>query len=126
MASLVKNVITALLQLSMRNKMRKRAEREKWQAESRANWHARLPPAYSTEGNTPVIEGIRDVSTQQQSLFFAKLPIELRNLIYTYALGGEQLQLRIVGAREYDKAPFKLRCVSAQHIFAFPKSCKLV
>jgi hypothetical protein len=110
-------------------KMRRRQERkEKWQAEGRATWNARLPPARSTEKDSLDVGGRGgvDVSTQRQSLFFAKLPLEIRRLIYTYALGGEQLQLELVDEKGYEKTPFRLKCVSAQRLLAFPKSCKMV
>ena len=109
-------------------KMRRRQERkEKWQAEGRATWNARLPPARSTEKDSLNVGGRGgDVSTQRQSLFFAKLPLEIRRLIYTYALGGEQLQLEVVDEKGYEKTPFRLKCLSAQRLLAFPKSCKMV
>lgn len=70
------------------------------------------------------------MSTQQQSLFFTKLPLEIRRLIYTYALGGERLQLELVDElvdeKGYERAPFRLTCLSAQRLLAFPKSCKMV
>jgi hypothetical protein len=110
-------------------KMRRRRERkEKWQAEGRATWNARLPPARSTEKDSLDVGGRGgvDVSTQRQSLFFAKLPLEIRRLIYTYALGGERLQLEVVDEKGYEKTPFRLKCLSAQQLLAFPKSCKMV
>jgi hypothetical protein len=110
-------------------KMRRRRERkERWQAESRATWNARLPPARSTEKDSLNIGGRGgvDVSTQRQSLFFAKLPLEIRRLIYTYALGGERLQLEVADEKGYEKTPFRLKCLSAQQLLAFPKSCKMV
>ena len=121
--------VIAICDWSVHRKMRRRQERkERWQAEGRATWNARLPPARSTEKDSLDVgggEGV-DVSTQQQSLFFAKLPPEIRLLIYTYALGGEQLQLEVVDEKGYEKAPFRLRCLSAQRLLAFPKSCKMV
>ena len=110
-------------------KMRRRQERkEKWQAEGRATWNARLPLARSTEKDSLNVGGRGgvDVSTQRQSLFFAKLPLEIRRLIYTYALGGERLQLEVVDEKGYEKTPFRLKCLSAQRLLAFPKSCKMV
>lgn len=110
-------------------KMRRRRERkEKWLAEGRATWNARLPPARSTEKDSLNVggRGGEDVSTQRQSLFFARLPLEIRRLIYTYALGGEQLQLEVVNEKVYEKTPFRLKCLSAQRLLAFPKSCKMV
>jgi len=118
---------------SMHRRMRRRQERkERWQAKGKATWNARLPPARSTEKDSldVVVVGGVDVSTQQQSSFFTKLPLEIRRLIYAYALGGEQLQLEVVDEfvdeKMYEKAPFRLRCPSAQRLLAFPKSCKMV
>ncbi|OCK89426.1 uncharacterized protein K441DRAFT_699780 [Cenococcum geophilum 1.58] len=123
----------AIIDWSMHRKMRRRQERkERWQAKGRATWNARLPPARSTEKDylDVVGGGGVDVSTQQQSSFFTKLPLEIRRLIYAYALGGEQLQLEVVDEfideKMYEKAPFRLRCPSAQRLLAFPKSCKMV
>lgn len=119
---------------AVHRKMRKRQQRkEKWQAEGRATWNARLPPARSTEKDSLDVGGRGggvDVSTQQQSPFFTKLPLEIRRLIYTYALGGEQLELELVDEildeKRYKRAPFRLKCPSAQRLLAFPKSCKMV
>ena len=128
MRSLATTIVTAIVDWSVHSKMRKRQQRkEKWQAEGRAAWTARLPPARSTEKDSLDVGGGGgvDVSTQRQSPFFTKLPLEIRRLIYTYALGEERLQLEVVDEKGDEKAPFRLKCLSAQWLLTFPKSCKM-
>jgi len=133
MRSLLAAMCSLLAAMCHRKVGKRQRRKEKWQAEGRATWNARLPPARSTEKDSLDVGGRGggvDVSTQQQSLFFAKLPLEIRRLIYTYALGGEQLQLELVDEildqKRYKRAPFRLKCLSAQRLLAFPKSCKMV
>lgn len=54
-----------------------------------------------------------------------KLPLELRELIYTYGFGGRQLYLEITNEKVNFQAPFRLQCLEAQQLMAFVKSCKL-
>lgn len=87
-----------------------------------------LPPAQSED---LVVFKKTEVVSQHQSSFFGRLLLELRESIYVYALGREQLQIEVSGDEEGDiwrrrpKLAFELRCSSAQQLLAFPKLCKL-
>jgi hypothetical protein len=107
---------------------KKRRERrghiKKLGAEASASWHARLPaPKVETDGAFHLCS-TTDTSLQKQSLFFEKLPLELRRFVYAYAMGGEELQLEL--REDGDKTiPFKMRCAEAQSLLVFPGSCKI-
>lgn len=64
-------------------------------------------------------------SSQEGSFFFTKLPLELRRLIYEYAVGTEELQIKVSDEEEDLTTPFRLSCPAALRLFAFPGSCKL-
>ncbi|KAF2687477.1 hypothetical protein K458DRAFT_485651 [Lentithecium fluviatile CBS 122367] len=111
---------------AMRHPKREK-RRIKWQTINRANWNSRLPVIRPVE-EEPLDFG--RVSTQQQSPFFKKLPPELRELIYAYALGGERLQLELIDDLDTNdtrkQPPFRLRCPEVQRLLALPRSCKRV
>jgi hypothetical protein len=130
--SLLSFIVNYLWEYCERSAFRERTKHEKkLQAIDRANWNYRLP------AHTPV-ENLLDVyatsapNPQLQSPFFGKLPRELRDMIYAYALGGQELQCEITNLpmlvyrhHANNTGVFKLRCRDAQALFGFPGSCKV-
>jgi hypothetical protein len=115
-----------LYERSIRGKKNKRQlQKEKWQREGKALWNARLPPVRNQDQETAGLPQETHVSSQQQSAFFGKLPLELRRLIYTYAISSEELRLEIRDDELLSGQQFRLECAAAQMILAFPKSCKV-
>jgi hypothetical protein len=124
--AILKATLVPLYESSVRRKKNKRLlRREKWHREGRAAWDARLPPVRLQEQGFADLRHKGPVSDQQQSIFFAKLPLEIRRLVYTYAIGGEQLQLETGNDEAASSQPFRLSCLAAQKMLAFPQSCKL-
>ena len=116
-----------------RNKaVKRKQQRDKWRRKATVAWNARLSSVRSSD-ETCLVGSTTDVSTQSNSLFFRKLPLEIRRLIYTNVLGGEELLLQVINENKaYDgdeigkeKIPFKLTCPAARGLLAFPISCKL-
>jgi hypothetical protein len=97
----------------------------KARAEEHVSWNARLASHHRTEESSVNHRTLTNVSTQQQSPLFSKMPPELRRLIYTFAFGGEQLRLGIGCDRE-KIGPFKLSCLEAQRLLISTRSCKLL
>jgi len=67
------------------------------------------------------------MSAQLRSPFFFKLPLEVRRIIYEYALGSREIFFQVVNEnvedeRGKEKTPFKLTCIDAQ-LLSFPKFC---
>ncbi|KAF2031467.1 hypothetical protein EK21DRAFT_87967 [Setomelanomma holmii] len=117
MRSFFYTAVTGVYDRAMSNKTRKREDRkEQWRTNCRTIWNARLPP-----------------NCYQDNSFFKKLPLELRRLVYTYDLSGEQLYVEVMNEDKHFNAqtgrekepPFRLRCLAAQDLLAFPASCKL-
>jgi len=133
---LIETLIVAPYDRGIEKSARKRKEYiARLRAEACAAWNRRLPRVRQESEDALHLCSTGDVSTQQQSPFFAKLPLELRRLIYTYAMGGEDLQLELYGQDDKqlqrqmgedndDEIPFKLSCVQAQGLLGFPASCK--
>jgi hypothetical protein len=92
--------------------------------EANAKWSGRLPRTRAKTDDVFDLILSADISIQQQSPFFTKLPLELRRLIYAYAMGGKELQIELCDDDDND-TPFEMRCAEAQKLLAFPKSCKL-
>lgn len=62
--------------------------------------------------------------TQSQASLFTKLPLEVREIIYGYALGGHLLSLELVD--EPKNAPFRIRCMQwPSSVMAFPMTCHI-
>lgn len=102
----------------------KKRRKQKHYTEHTTIWEQRLPRARS---------GCRDVTAiayataQAQSLLFSKLPLEIRQHIYSYAFCGNQLELRVARDKIEDSKtkPFELMCPAAQQLLGFQGSCKL-
>lgn len=93
-------------------------------AETSASWHARLPDLRAETDDAFDIGSTANISLQQQSLFFGKLPLELRRLVYAYVMDRLELQLEL--REDGDRrVPFQMRCGQAQELLRFPKSCKM-
>ncbi len=106
---------------------RRKEDPKEWRAKRLANWNAkswvaRLPPLPFSKTNT---EELTNISIQSQSLFFSKLPIELRLIVYDYALSGKKLRFELSNEATSEKLFYRLKCRTARQITAFPKSCKL-
>ena len=111
--------------IAERNGRKRREFHDKLGAAASAKWNGRLPSGTSAESNDLFdLFSSADVSIQRQSPLFAKLPLELRRLIYAYAIGGEELQLELHEDSDTD-APFSMRCVEAQRTLAFTRSCRI-
>ncbi|KAH8693462.1 hypothetical protein GQ44DRAFT_765196 [Phaeosphaeriaceae sp. PMI808] len=111
----------------------RRKKREEWRAKATAAWNARLPAARSSEDTCGVRSTVADVSPQLNSIFFRKLPLEIRRFIYSDILTGKELLLHVVDEDKSlngdetgkEKIPFKLTCHTARGLLSFPISCKL-
>ena len=133
---LIETLIVAPYDRGLKRSARKRKEyHDRLRAEACAAWNARLPRVRQKSEDAFDSCSTADVCTQQQSPFFAKLPLELRRLIYTYAMGGQVLQLELHGQDDKqlqrqmceendDEIPFTLSCVQARKLLGFPASCK--
>lgn len=127
-------VLGHLWHRATRNKYVRRHEKlEAWRAKATAAWNARLPAARSSESTCELRRTGPGVSPQLSSLFFSKLPLEVRWLIYSNVLSGKDLLFEVVDQNKdmngdeigKEKIPFKLTCHSAQGLLSFPISCKL-
>lgn len=63
-------------------------------------------------------------SSQAEAPFFTRFPAEIRQIIYSYALCGNELRIS-VAEDQFEKKPFELMCPAAQSLLGFPTSCKL-
>jgi len=130
MRSLKEHLIKTLIEapygrIAERNGRKRKEFLEKLGAAASAKWNGRLPSGTSAESNDLFdLFSSANVSIQQQSPLFAKLPLELRRLVYVYAIGGEELQLELHEDSDTD-APFSMSCVEAQRILAFTRSCQI-
>jgi hypothetical protein len=101
------------------------------QARTEEGGKAHLPSAISEDQQSLLFIDMRNVPSQQQSYLFGRLSLELREIIYAYALCGKELQVGISGDEGLNiqhrgpHALLELRCPSAQRLLAFPKSCRL-
>jgi hypothetical protein len=123
--NIIETVIVVPYERMIAKKRREHREHiEKLGAEASASWHARLPePKVEADGAFHLCS-TADISLQKLSLFFGKLPLELRRLVYAYAMGGEELLLEL--REDGDKTiPFKMRRAEAQSLLVFPESCKM-
>jgi hypothetical protein len=87
-------------------------------------WEQRLPRARSgCRDDTAIVHA----TAQAQALLFSKLPLEIRQHIYSYAFCGNQLELRVARDKIEDgkTKPFELMCPAAQQLLGFLGSCKL-
>jgi hypothetical protein len=67
---------------------------------------------------------VKNISLQRQSPFFGKLPREIREMMYTYALSGEWLAIAIVN-EDTRNGRFKIAWPAAQRPLSFSGSCRL-
>jgi hypothetical protein len=92
-------------------------------------WHARLPPVRSVDATSP---DSTSVCMQSDSLFFRKLPLEVRRLIYAELFCGKELLFQVPNENKEwsgdevgkEGVPFILTCPGARGLLAFPMSCK--
>ena len=123
MTSRAARIIASLLERYMASG--RANKNKKHRAKVTAIWNTRLPKVRVFPDNTVMT----NISTQPQALFFSKLPLELRGLIYSYAFcnSSDELELQVakdkVGGSQFQ--PFELSCPTAQQLFGFPSSCKL-
>ncbi|CAN9426241.1 unnamed protein product [Alternaria alternata] len=106
---------------------KRRADEEhlrRLRAETSASWRARLPDPRAETDDAFDIGSTANISPQQQSLFFGKLPPELRRLVYAYAMDREELQLELREDGD-SRVSFETRCGQAQELLRLPKSCKM-
>jgi hypothetical protein len=111
----------------------RRKHREEWRAIATAAWNARLSATRSTQDSRGVNITSLDASPQLDSLFFRKLPLEIRRQIYFDVLAGNQLLFRVINEDTSlngheigkEKIPFELTCDAARGLLSFPVSCKL-
>ncbi|KAH8724712.1 hypothetical protein GQ44DRAFT_246249 [Phaeosphaeriaceae sp. PMI808] len=87
-------------------------------------WEQRLPRVRSgCRDDTAIVHA----TAQAHALLFSKLPLEIRQLIYSYVFCGNHFELRLARDKIEDSKtkPFKLMCPAAQQLFGFPGSCRL-
>jgi hypothetical protein len=95
-------------------------------------WYSRLPPVRPVDETRPLRDTLRNISTQSESIFFSKLPLEIRQIIYTHLWDGEELLFQAPEEHfsyrrneiEGENVPFLLTCPAAQRVLGFPMSCK--
>ncbi len=118
----------------IKERREKRKQDRRTDVERNAIWAAELSSrrkadrgAHLFPGNRHdlVIEEFASVSTQSQSIFFNMLPVEIRQLIYGFALGGERLRLQVSEVKHEQKRRHQLICSSGSKLVGLPKSCKL-
>jgi hypothetical protein len=108
-------------------------ERDDHRHKATQAWHARLPPVRSVDEASSFTSTLSNISTQSDSHFFGKLPLEIRRLIYTHMLSGESLHFYVPDEnKEYhgdeiwrENVPFTLNCHAARALLAFSSSCKI-
>lgn len=113
--------------------VRRHERMEAWRAKATAAWNARLPAARSSEDTCEVRTNAAGISPQSSSLFFSKLPLEIRWLIYPDILAGRELLFEVIDQNKdmngdeigKERIPFELTCYSARGLLSFPISCKL-
>ncbi len=108
--------------------------REKLRKKETVTWDERLPKARSKCFNPT-----REVRCQSQSMFFGKLPLELRRMVYEF-MSGELVKLSEIDCESLDRdriynhqevcyrigvGPFKSSCPMLLKMLAFPRSCKM-
>lgn len=106
---------------------------EAQRAKATAAWHARMPTPRTSEIGAELTNIEVDICSQQHSPFFNKLPLEIRRLVYSYALAGKEFFFRVVDeAKEHwetevgkESNPFELACHAGQGSLSMPLSCKL-
>jgi hypothetical protein len=104
-------------------------EKENYRHKATEAWYARLPPVRSTDETRPEYE---NVCAQPDSLFFRKLPLEIRRLIYAELFCGKELLFQVPDENRdtfgdelgKEEVPFNLTCPAARGLTAFPMSCK--
>jgi hypothetical protein len=126
MTSRATGIVESLVERFIAHGRAKKKRRDKkYLATHAALWEKRLPKARVFPDTT----AMTDISTQLQTLFFSKLPLELRRLIYSYAFRNSSGELELQVAKDEDgelhPKPFALSCPAAQQFFGFPSSCKL-
>jgi hypothetical protein len=95
-----------------------------------AIWENKLPPVCDLPENNTTWD-VANVSTQQQSAFFSKLPAEIRNMIYAYLFSEQDLEIEVVDKEirckrdKYQETAFQLCCPEAHQLLSFAKSCEL-
>lgn len=104
-----------------------------WRAMATAAWEARLPAYRLRDGTQETTISRSDVNPQLSSLFFSKLPFELRSQIYVDILGHDEFLFCVtnedtsLNGNELgkEKIPFDFICHGAQGFLSFLMSCKL-
>ncbi|KAH7355654.1 hypothetical protein BKA66DRAFT_575287 [Pyrenochaeta sp. MPI-SDFR-AT-0127] len=121
-AGIIASLLERYLDSGIANKKRRN---KKHHAKHTAIWNAHLPKARVFPDTT----AMTNIFTQPQALFFSKLPLELRRLIYSYAfcnISGElELQIAKDNVGNSHPKPFELSCPTAQQLSGFLSSCKL-
>jgi hypothetical protein len=95
-------------------------------------WYSRLPPVRPVDEARPLKDTLRNISTQSEAVFFSKLPLEIRRLIYEHLWDREELFFQVPEESTMyrgdeitrENIPFTLTCPAAQNILGFPTSCK--
>lgn len=100
----------------------KRIAREQREAGQRQRWTSRVPSPQSVDEAGIAAREV-PTSTQLGSKFFTMLPLEIRQTIYSLALGREKLELKILDDPKRDT--FTVHCYNAARLLSFPKTCRL-
>ncbi|KAH7394218.1 hypothetical protein DE146DRAFT_122808 [Phaeosphaeria sp. MPI-PUGE-AT-0046c] len=111
----------------------RRKHGQEWEDRATAAWKARLPAVRSKDESEMAPISASAVDPQKSSVFFRKLPLELRLQIYAAILGDDEILFRVTNENTSQNAseigkeetPFELICQGAQGFLSFIMSCKL-
>jgi hypothetical protein len=124
MASRAVGLITSFLErCADRGVANKKRRKQKHYSEQAKIWDQRLPRAHSSSDDyTPIVHP----AAQTEAIFFSKLPLEIRQHIYSYAFCGHELEPRVARDNIEDSKPkpFDLMCPAVQQLRGFLVSCK--
>lgn len=105
---------------------------QEWRARASMAWEARLPARRSTDETRRTTNFDSNVNPQLGSLFFCKLPLELRRQIYVDILGYDDFFFHVTNENTSlngnelgkEQIPFDFRCHGGQGLLSFLMSCK--
>lgn len=106
--------------------------RRRYNAKATKAWHARLPANVSSRTTDRLQQSESRTSTQLNSHFIGKLPIELRRMIFRELLGGEYVLVQIPDENKIyrqseigkEEIPFKMVSPKAKSLLSLAGSCK--
>ncbi len=125
------NILTPMkTRIATSQARRQTAKEEKWKQKTEKAWNDRLPPSPWSSSNPNLFDdnaGQGAIASQLQSSFFGKFPLEIREIIYEFALGGEELLIRVGNGfhTQREKDTFKFVCEDGRRRFGLAQVCRL-